>query len=162
MRHAKSDWSGDEPDRDRPIGKRGRRQAAEAGAWLAENVPDLERVVVSPSRRASETWEIAGRDHPASPPVEVVERVYTFDERDLLAVLRAQSDDVRSLLLVGHNPALDELVDELASRRVEMVTSALAVLRGPEQWGEWARGACELTAFGRPPADTSPIGSAER
>ena len=39
LRHGKSDWSGGEPDRERPLAKRGRRQVPEAGAWLAANLP---------------------------------------------------------------------------------------------------------------------------
>ena len=56
MRHAKSDWPPGVPDRERPLTKRGRRDATAAGDWLQEQgyVPD--RVVVSPAQRTRETW----------------------------------------------------------------------------------------------------------
>ena len=58
LRHAKSDWSGGGADLDRPLAKRGRRQAAEAGRWLAANVPGIDLAVVSPATRAGSTWKV--------------------------------------------------------------------------------------------------------
>lgn len=153
MRHAKSDWSGDEPDLERPIATRGRRQAKEAGRWLGEHLPDLDLVLTSPAKRARSTWQVAGaecRHH--NPIVDTDERIYTLDERDLLAVLRDVDEDVASTLLVGHNPGLDELVARLTGQRVAMVTSSLAVLGFSGRWRDLGPGTCQLVAFGRPPA----------
>ena len=55
LRHAKSDWSGDEAGIARPLGKRGRRQAPAAGRWLAANVDRVDLAVVSPASRARGT-----------------------------------------------------------------------------------------------------------
>ncbi|MFZ0755940.1 MAG: histidine phosphatase family protein, partial [Trebonia sp.] len=80
LRHAKSDWP-DVPDQDRPLAKRGRRDAPVAGGWLGRSgyVPDA--VVCSTARRARETWELAAdglaRALPvAAPPVRYEPRVY--------------------------------------------------------------------------------------
>lgn len=152
MRHAKSDWSGDEPDLERPIAGRGRRQAKEAGRWLDEHLADLDLVVTSPARRARSTWKVAGGECRHRPHVDTDERIYTLGDRDLLAVLRDTDDDISSMLLVGHNPGLDELVTRLSGERVEMVTSSMALLRFSGRWRDLARGSCQLEAFGRPPA----------
>src|SRR6478735_578713 len=60
LRHAKSDWSTGEPDPRRPLAGRGRRQAPEAGRWLAANLDAIDLAVVSPATRARQTWELAG------------------------------------------------------------------------------------------------------
>jgi phosphohistidine phosphatase len=59
LRHGKSDWSGGEPDHLRPLARRGRRQAPEAGRWLAHNVAAIDLAVVSPAERTRETWRLA-------------------------------------------------------------------------------------------------------
>lgn len=151
MRHAKSDWSGDEPDLERPIAQRGRRQAAEAGQWLESHLPDLDFVVTSPAKRARATWKVAGGEYSHRPIVDTDERIYTMEHGDLLAVLRDIDDDISSALLVGHNPGLDELVTRLSGERVDMVTSSLAVMRFTGAWRDLSNGACQLEAFGRPP-----------
>jgi phosphohistidine phosphatase len=151
MRHAKSDWSGDEPDLERPIATRGRRQAREAGQWLDQHLVDLELVLTSPAKRARSTWKVAGAECRHRPLVATDDRIYTLGDRDLLSVLRNVDDDISSMLLVGHNPGLDELVTRLSGERVEMLTSAIAVLRFSGRWRDLARGACQLEASGRPP-----------
>ena len=110
MRHAKSDWSGNESDLSRPIAPRGERQAAEAGRWLDTHLPGLELVVTSPAKRARSTWKVAGAECRHRPVVDTDERIYTSRDRDLLDLLRDIDDDISSALLVGHNPGLDELV----------------------------------------------------
>lgn len=156
MRHAKSDWSGDEPDLERPIGDRGRRQAREAGAWLAEYLPGIDFVVTSPARRARTTWKQAAREYGEVPFRDTDERIYTLDAGDLLDVLRDIDDDIESTVLIGHNPGLDELVHVLSGERVEMVTSSLAVLEFDCRWSDLKRSACRLVAHGRPPG---PLGA---
>ena len=151
MRHAKSDWSGDEPDIERPIGQRGRHQAAEAGRWLESHLPDLDLVVTSPAERARSTWQVAGGEYSHRPVVDTDDRIYTMEHGDLLAVLRDIDDDISSALLVGHNPGLDELVARLTGEGVDMVTSSLAVMSFSGGWRDLSNGACQLEAFGRPP-----------
>src|SRR6476620_12682109 len=58
LRHAKSDWSGHEADIARPLAKRGRRQAPDAGRWLATNIDSIDLAVVSPASRARSTWDL--------------------------------------------------------------------------------------------------------
>lgn len=152
MRHAKSDWSGDQPDLERPIARRGRRQAAEAGQWLESHLADLDLVVTSPAERARSTWQVAGASCRHRPIIDTDERIYTMEHGDLLAVLRDIDDGISSALLVGHNPGLDELVARLTGERVDMVTSSLAVMHFSGGWRGLSRGSCVLEAFGRPPA----------
>ena len=62
LRHAKSDWSGFEADHDRPLARRGRRQAPEAGRWLAGNVDRIDLAVVSTATRARTTWDLVAEE----------------------------------------------------------------------------------------------------
>lgn len=151
VRHAKSDWSGDHPDHERPVGPRGRRQAPESGRWLAEHLPAIDLAVVSPARRARTTWELVAGELPLAPPVRVEDDVYSFGAGPLLAVVRRLPGEVATVALVGHNPALEELVEELTGEWVAMPTSALAVLELPGAWADAGGGTARLLAAGRPP-----------
>lgn len=151
VRHAKSDWSGSHADHERPVGARGRRQAPEAGRWLAEHLPGIDLAVVSPAQRARTTWELVSAELPAPPPVRIEEDVYSFGPEPLLRVVRRLRGEVGTAALVGHNPALEELVEELTGEWAAMPTSALAVIALPGPWAEAGDGGARLVASGRPP-----------
>jgi phosphohistidine phosphatase len=152
LRHAKSDWSGDEADIDRPLAGRGRRQANEAGAWLAANTDGIDLAVVSPATRARSTWELVATVlHPA-PPTRIDDRVYAASADELLAVVRELPANVETAILVGHNPGLEDLASLLTGESTRMATSAVAVIAVPGSWSTMAPHASALKASGRPPA----------
>ncbi len=142
VRHAKSDWSGDHLDRDRPLAPRGRRQAPASGRWLAAHGPTLDLAVVSPATRARATWDLIAAELVDPPPIRVEETAYTFGGEDLLDLVRGL-DDLSAVALVGHNPALEELLELLTGEVRRLPTSCLAVV-------DLDRGV--LTRHGRPPA----------
>jgi phosphohistidine phosphatase len=107
--------------------------------------PDL--TLVSPAVRARRTWELVAAELPTQPRVEVSETAYTFDGDDLLRVVRS-APEVTTLAIVGHNPAMEELIEALAGLSVPMPTSALAVLDGP-LWGA-PLGSWTIRYAGRP------------
>ena len=149
VRHAKSDWSGDESDRERPLAKRGLRQAPEAGAWIAANIDRLDLAVVSPALRARSTWELVAAELDEPPEVRFEETVYAAWGRELRALVHELPDEVTSVLLVGHNPGLEDLVQELTDAYVAMPTSAIAVLTWDGSWVDAST--APVTAAGRPP-----------
>ncbi|MGW2962222.1 SixA phosphatase family protein [Streptomyces sp. NPDC001220] len=137
LRHAKSAWPEGVPDQLRPLAARGRRDAPAAGRALAEFdcLPDL--AVCSTAVRARQTWELASGQWGTPPPVRHDRRVYAAGVPELLEVVRETAPEVETLLLVGHNPGLEELVLELAGDglddtmeqvRKKFPTSAIAVL----------------------------------
>lgn len=156
VRHAKSDWSGAHPDQQRPVGERGRRQAPASGRWLAEHLPDLDLALVSPAQRARTTWELIAAELAAPPPVRVEEDLYSFGPGPLLDVVRRLPEEVALASLVGHNPALEELVEALTGEWVPMPTSALAVITLPGAWAEAGSGDGQVVASGRPPTSGLP------
>lgn len=145
MRHGKSDWSAPVSDRRRPLNRRGERQAAEAGEWLAAHGGPIDLAVVSPATRAADAWALAASMLEDPPPVRVEEAAYTFDGDDLRRVVRGLGSEQR-VALVGHNPACQELLEALTGERVEMKTSALAVVE-LDAWDGQGR----LVTHGRPP-----------
>lgn len=152
LRHGKSDWSGGEPDHLRPLAPRGLRQVPEAGRWLADNVGVIDLAVVSPAARTRETWRLAAAELEVSPPVRQDDRVYTGSAAALLDVVRQLPVELATVVLVGHNPGLEDLVARLTGREVPMPTSAVAVIDLAGSWSGAAEGVAELRAQGRPPA----------
>lgn len=149
LRHAKSDWSGDEADLERPLAPRGRRQAPEAGAWLAAHHPAIDLAVVSPAARARTTWELASAELADPPPVRIEEAVYAAWGHELRAVVAGLPAEGSTVVLVGHNPGVEDLVEALTGDSVTMPTSAIAVLTWDGAWSD--ADSARLVASGRPP-----------
>lgn len=157
LRHAKSAWPVGVPDIDRPLGPRGRRDAPVAGALLARlNALDL--VCVSPAMRTRQTWQLASQQLSYQPEVRFDDRIYAADLGDLIAVLLDVPETVQRLLLVGHNPGMEELALFLArpvptpdyeEMSWKYPTSGLAHLRADGSWRKHTvrRGQCELVSF---------------
>jgi len=152
LRHAKSDWSQGVSDLSRPLGRRGRRQASQAGRWLADNLATVDLAVVSPARRARSTWELASASLGTVTPARLDDRVYAASVNDLLDVVRGLPEALETVVLVGHNPGLQELVARLTGVDVPMPTSALAVVEVSGPWSGAGRSSAALRAAGRPPA----------
>jgi phosphohistidine phosphatase len=151
LRHAKSDWSGQEGDHDRPLAKRGRRQAPEAGRWLAANVDSIDLAVVSTANRARSTWDLASHELGQPPETRLEDDAYAASADDLLNTVRGLDEALHTVVLVGHNPGIEELAEALTARRVPMPTSALAVIGFNSTWGRAGRACGFLRAAGRPP-----------
>jgi phosphohistidine phosphatase len=100
-------------DADRPLTASGERRAAAIGAWLTQTglVPDL--VLVSPARRAAQTWEEAGASLPPDLRSAVDARIYENTVEGLLALVREIPGDARTVAVIGHNPAIGELARAL-------------------------------------------------
>jgi phosphohistidine phosphatase len=137
MRHAKSDWNVQySRDFDRPLSKRGLSNAEMMGQWLSDSglIPD--RVVSSPARRAEQTSALVLKTMKLD-QIKVIrdERIYEAGLGDLLKVIDEHREEAQRLLLVGHNPGMDSLVQYLAMNKPQttlsgklMTTAAIAVL----------------------------------
>jgi phosphohistidine phosphatase len=151
LRHAKSDWSGDHTDIDRPLTRRGRRQAAEAGQWLVAHVDRIDLALVSTARRAGTTWELASSELTEPPTTQDEEGLYAAAADDLLDIVRGLGDEPRMVVLVAHNPGLEELAEILVGESVALPTSALAVIDLDGLWHGAGTALGQLRAAGRPP-----------
>lgn len=151
LRHAKSDWTHDVADIERPLAERGLRQAPEAGRWLGTNIVDIDLAVVSPARRARSTWELAVAELEGPPETWVDERVYAASDEELLDVVQGLPEDRGTAVVVGHNPGLEELLALLTGDWARLPTAAIAVVDLPGDWATAGDGSARLRTSGRPP-----------
>lgn len=170
VRHAKSAWP-DVPDHERPLARRGQRNAPAMGRWLrtAGHLPD--RVLCSTARRARETWQLMQSGLQATPPAAFDNGVYEASAGRLLELIRQAPPPTRTLLVVGHDPAIQELALALAvtvparpartggdvvpsamldRMRAKFPTAAIAVLEFTGSWNLLAPGSARLACFVTP------------
>lgn len=102
MRHAKSDWSLDGGDHERPLNPRGRRAATVLGQWLVQSGYSPDTAVVSDAVRTRQTWELLKLDA----TVRFERDLYLADPRVMFETL--QACDTASVLIIGHNPGIAE------------------------------------------------------
>jgi phosphohistidine phosphatase len=158
LRHAKSSW--DDPglaDRDRPLAPRGRRAAKAMGDHLRRKRIAPAVVLCSSARRAKETLELIAPSIGDDAAVLIEPELYSASAGDLLERLRRLPDTTDSALLVGHNPAIQELALRLAGdspRRAPIEhkypTAALATLRFEASWSELDAGLVDLVDYVTP------------
>jgi phosphohistidine phosphatase len=160
FRHAKAESPDGIADVERPLAERGRADAARIGAYLADQGLRPDAAVVSTARRTRETWEFAAAALRSPPPVAFNEQLYNARAETLLQVLRETPRATRSLLLIGHNPGMEELARALAaseekdarrSLAQKFPTGGLAVIDFPsDAWSEIKPGAGRLVQYVTP------------
>jgi phosphohistidine phosphatase len=160
LRHAKSAYPEGVADPDRPLAERGRKTAPRMGRYLASQqlTPDL--AIVSTARRAQETWELTRVAFTRDIGQRDERRIYEASARAILEVVRETAADVRTLLLVGHNPGFEDLAlqligeaedAELARLKNKYPTAGLAVIDfDVKRWSKVAPGAGKLERFETP------------
>ena len=158
LRHAKSSW--DDPglaDHDRPLAPRGERAAKVIARYLREEriAPDL--VLCSSSRRTRETLDRIAPALGNEVRVEIERELYAASADRLLERLRAVDDDVESVMLIGHNPGIEQLAlslagdgEKLADVRRKYPTAALATLEFDGRWSALEPGTARLADFVKP------------
>lgn len=158
LRHAKSSWDDPElADHDRPLAPRGTRAAAIMGRYMIANgmMPDF--VLCSTARRAVDTLAIVLKRYGREIPVSYERGLYLTGRRALLDRMRNVSDDAGSVLLVAHNPDLQDLALSLAETgdaktmqalKAKFPTAGLAVLACPiDTWQGLAERTARLERF---------------
>jgi phosphohistidine phosphatase len=154
LRHAKSDYPDGVPDHNRPLAARGRKEAGLAGDWLRANLPAVDGVLCSTATRARETLARTGIDAPA----RYAEPLYGATPGTMIEQINLVSDDVTTLLVVGHEPTMSEVAlilagadgtDTAAAERIssKFPTSAIAVLRVAGRWEQLEPGGAALVTF---------------
>jgi phosphohistidine phosphatase len=154
LRHAKSDWP-DVPDRERPLAKRGRRDAPRIGRWLHEHGYQPDVVVVSAARRTRQTWDLVAPELGGSPAVRFEPRAYAASALTLLYLAQELPSRYRTALFIAHNPGLSDLASNLAAPaittdngprpQVSLPTAAVAVLEFSGDWPSLTPGQARLT-----------------
>lgn len=150
LRHAKSSWKTEDlDDHDRPLNKRGRRDAPKMGELLAEKrlLPDL--IVSSTACRGRQTTEEIIASSGYRGETRLVADLYHADRAGLVRLVAALPDHCQRVLLVGHNPALEEFLELVTGMYSPLSTAALALVELPvESWSQFTadtRGRLEKT-----------------
>jgi phosphohistidine phosphatase len=155
LRHAKSSWDDPGlPDHERPLAPRGRRAGKQMAEHLRETGVAPELVLCSSAVRTRQTLDLI-RAALGDTAVEVEDGLYGAGSDDLLDRLRSLPDSTSSVLLLGHNPGLEQLAlllagsgDELDRLQAKFPTGALATIAvPPAPWSSLNEGDGELTAF---------------
>jgi phosphohistidine phosphatase len=156
LRHAKSSWSDPSlSDRERPLAPRGRRDAKRVAEHLARLGTEPELVLCSTAVRTRETLDRVQRVFGVAVTMQLEDELYGASAGELLERLRSVADDVASVMLIGHNPGLEDLALALASSGSELArleakfpTAALATLEVPTAtWRELSAGDAVLAAY---------------
>lgn len=160
LRHAKSAWPDAVPDHERPLSDRGRKAAPVIGTYMAREklIPDL--ALISPARRARETWQLVRETLPDGIAEREAAGIYEVPAESILAVIRPVGPAVRTLLLAGHNPGMEDLASLLvkdgdtgamARMREKFPTGGLAVIDFDlDGWDEVGPGTGYLERFVTP------------
>lgn len=162
MRHAKSDWPDGVADPERPLSPRGRTAAPRMGSYMADEDLIADRVLISPARRTRETWDLVSTTMPPVAAVSSEPRIYDASAARLLSVVREQARPVHVLMLLGHNPGLEDLAEllvatgaalPLSQMTEKFPTGALAVIDLPvDDWALVTPGTGRLDRFVTPRA----------
>jgi len=142
LRHSKSDWDSHTSDHLRPLNKRGVNNAQAIADWMKNKYLYPGRILCSTATRARQT--LAPVIETLAIPddrIEYLDKLYLADLKTLLKILREIDNDESSVLIVGHNPGLEELVTYLAKEPVPLSgngkllpTSCLVQFKLPDDW----------------------------
>lgn len=162
FRHAKSDWNDARlRDFDRPLNQRGRNGAGLMGLHIRDYGTKWRRIIASPAVRVTQTIELAAEAAGETPPLNWDRRIYLASSATLMDLLRELEGDPASVLMVGHNPGLEDLIFDLvpddgtsALRDVvedKFPTAAFAVMElDIESWQDIRDGCARLIHLMRP------------
>jgi len=156
LRHGKSDWDSEVDDYQRPLKNRGKRGAQRIGVWLAQNNLVPNAVISSSAERAKATAEnVCKAMGFVRKDINYMKNLYLADLNDLLAILGDCPPRSKRVLLIGHNPGLEELLVYLSGPITVpedgklLPTATLARLDMPAEWKNLDSGKAKLLSITR-------------
>jgi phosphohistidine phosphatase len=136
LRHAKSSWNSPAlDDHERPLNERGRRDGPRMGELVREYglIPDI--VMSSDAVRAQLTAEAMAEAAGYTGEIMLDHRLYLAHPAEILLLLQTGSETAETIMIVGHNPGLEELIEHLTGERHDLPTAALAQIALPiDRW----------------------------
>lgn len=161
LRHAKAETpTAGQRDADRSLAERGREVAPQMGRYMAQHGLTPDRALVSTSKRTRETWDLVASALAKKPPADFEERVYEASAKAILSAVHAIDAKAHTLLVVGHNPGIQQLAVLLVasgdsnarhSLAEKFPTAALAVIDfGGDRWSDIKASTGRLDRFVTP------------
>jgi len=142
LRHAKSSWANEQlSDFERPLNERGHFDAPRIGELLRvqDLVPDL--IISSSAKRAATTAEMVAISASFEGDIRYTEKLYLAESETYIALARQVPGNYQVVMMVGHNPGIEELVEDLTGQSERMPTAALACIELPiEKWSDMKAG----------------------
>ncbi|MFK7929321.1 MAG: histidine phosphatase family protein [Myxococcota bacterium] len=137
MRHAKSDWNTGLDDHERPLNKRGRRDAPRMADALVRLGWSPDVVICSSAQRTVETWGCMAGCFPDSVAVRIEPALYLAGLGAIQDAVHTLSDDVHTVLVLGHNPGWEGAASALSQQPMHMTTANAALIElVPTGWAE--------------------------
>jgi phosphohistidine phosphatase len=139
-------------DKDRPLDERGERDAPKMGRRLAERGAKLDLIVSSPALRALATAQLIAKAlRYKLGDIALNDRLYASQADELLGVIHALDDTLKSVMLVGHNPEMSDLAHRFASEIIDMPTCAVAEFRvDAKSWSQVGQVLPDKASFDHP------------
>jgi phosphohistidine phosphatase len=132
MRHAKSSWKDTTLlDHQRPLNKRGKRDAARMGRYIGEQGLFLDAMLCSTAVRARTTAEIFLQEFPFEGEVQYLDDLYHADPETILSLLANLPDEFNTVMVIGHNPDFDSFLETVCGESEHMPTACIAYIRFP-------------------------------
>lgn len=155
IRHSKSDWSNAHlKDKERPLSKRGRKNARFLGKYVEKISFVTDAALVSPSIRTSETWKILQSFGNITKDTRIISEIYEAEYSDLLRILRSLPSKISSVLLIGHNTGMEDLANYLLSGdnpdslfEKFPTSSFISLITDQKDWADLGKQSCRLKRF---------------
>jgi phosphohistidine phosphatase len=153
MRHAKSSWKDtDVPDHERPLKKKGLKDAEKMGKLLKEKdlVPDL--IISSTAERAQRTADIVSKACHYKNEIIFSDALYMAEPSDILTTIKDHSKKQKCVMVIGHNPGMEAFLQILTGKVDSLPTASIAYLAAKvEKWDELSpKGGVNLKKLWRP------------
>lgn len=160
LRHAKSDWnSSADSDFERPLAKRGKKDAPLMAKWMHKHKVKIDYLISSPAERTRQTVHAVVKElNIPNKDIHFDDRVYLASVETLLVILSECPPKAEKVMLVGHNPGLEDLLRHLVEERQLpftesgklLTTATLAHISLPQDWSRLAQHCGKLVSFTRP------------
>lgn len=134
VRHAKSDWTHEVPDFDRPLNERGHKDAPKMAKFLLEQGIRIDEFVSSPAKRALTTCRYFAETF-GKPKIKKVEHLYEPHQDDFIQTVLDLEDEYSSVALFSHNPGISDFASSLTENVLQFPTCGIAVFEiDTDEW----------------------------
>lgn len=147
VRHAKSDWTQNLEDNERPLNERGHQDAPKMAKYLLDNGFSIDKVVSSPAKRALTTARYFAETF-SKPQIKKVEDLYEPLLEDFYQTVERMEDEFDSIALFSHNPTISEFAYKLTGETGEFPTCAVAIFQiDTDSWSNFEQSEKKLLNF---------------
>lgn len=150
VRHAKSDWTHEVPDFDRPLNERGHKDAPKMATFLKEQNVEIQQFVTSPAKRAATTCRYFAEVYD-SKNIKKVEELYHASPKEFLETIYDLNDQYDKIALFSHNDGISIFASQLANEVLEFPTCGVAIFEiGCDVWSLFDGADKKLVGFYKP------------